>query len=414
MTKHILLHGADEYIGRLFVAEALAEWAQAGGTPALELWLSGHDAARVRVLAQQHGLQHCQLAVAASPASPVQLVQLAQQLADVDVLVNATSPFDETAVVLVQAAILAGCHSVDLNSEVDVFRKLAPMGAQALAAQVALVRSAGPGAAPTALMVSAALGLLQDSGYLQERCIGAVRIALQCVPDASRSSAASVWRALSRDVTVVRAVAPPQGGGGGGGAFRMRPDHVPIGVLERQFDFAVAGAPPATPRDTQIAAAANLVDTLVAGVEVERWVKVAGTVESYVGATTPARVAYPLGAAAASLFVPLAPKRLLGVLASYTLGALSDGPSVGPGLRHTIVIEIEDEERTCIADWRLSTPDFYLTGARCAVAVAATLARDGGAGLLSVAQVLDTNLATQPPSFGRALRECRLDKRVLA
>jgi short subunit dehydrogenase-like uncharacterized protein len=405
MSPHILLHGADQHLGRLFVAEALAEWSNGSAAPDFVIWLSGSDAAAAHALAQQHGLDVRQLDLSAPPA------QLAQRLAGIDVLVDAANPFDDSAVVLAQAAISAGCHWVDLNPEVRVFRKLQLLAGAAAAANVALVLSAGPGAAPSALMVSAALRLLNDGGHLAQRCVGALRIALQCVPDASRGSAASAWRALSRDVTVVRAVAPA-GSGGSTGAFRMRPGHVPIGVLERTFDFAVGDGVAAPQRDAHIAAAADLVDTLAANTEVERLVKLAGTVESYVLATTAARIAYPLAAGVASLLVPLSPKHLARSLAAFTFGMLSEAPSVSPGPRHTIVLEIEDEERMPITDWRLSTPDFYLTGARCAVAVAAALPGGGFSGVLGVPQVLGIDLAAPPP-LGGALRDCWLDRRVL-
>ena len=402
MPPRILLHGADQYLGRLCVAEAVDAWAVASGSPRVVLVLSGSDSAAVAALAAQHGLESRALKFGAPE-------QLAPQLADIDVLVNAASPFADSALVLARAAILAGCHGVDLNPEVDVYRQLQPLADAAAAARIALVRSAGPGAAPSVLMVNAALGLLHAQKALAERCVGALRIALQCVADASRSSSASVWRALSRDVTVVRAFAPPQSGDAAG-AFTMRPDHVPIGLLERQFDFAVGDGSTPPPHETHIAAAANLVDTLAAAGEVERLIRIAGRVESYVAATTAARVAYPLGAWAASLVVPLAPRRLAELM-SASAQLLPDAP--GAPSRHTIVLQIEDEERSCIADWRLDTPDFYLTGARCAIAVAEAVAGGQHVGLLSPAQVLGVDLAKPQPVFGRALRDCRLDKRVL-
>ncbi len=402
MPPRILLHGADQYLGHLCVAEAVDAWAVASDSPRFELVLSGGDTAAIAALAAQHGLESRTLKFGTPE-------QLAPQFADIDVLVNAASPFADSALVLARAAILAGCHGVDLNPEVDVYRKLQPLATAAVAAQIALVRSAGPGAAPSVLMVNAALRLLQAQHTLVERCVGVLRIALQCVGDASRSSAASVWRALSRDVTIERAFAPPQSGGASG-AFSMRPDHVPIGVLERQFDFAVGDGSTTPPHETHIAAAANLVDTVAAAREVERLIGLAGSVESYVAATTAARVAYPLGAWAASIIAPLAPRRLAELM-SASEQLLPDAPAAAS--RHTIVLQLEDEERSCITDWRLDTPDFYLTGARCAVAVAEAVASGQHVGLLSPAQVLDVDLAQPTPVFGRALRDCRLDKRVL-
>jgi len=83
---------------------------------------------------------------------------------------------------------------------------------------------------------------------------------------------------------------------------------------------------------------------------------------------------------------------------------------------HTIVLEMENEERTRVVDWRLRTPDFYLAGARAAVAVTEAVANGGRVGLVSPAEVLldgDCDLFLVPPKYGRALRDCFLDKRVL-
>ena len=406
MSSTILLYGADGYLGRLIVAEAVATWAGATDARTFDLVLAGANATRVRELARQHGL----------PVREIDLDEpsrLASQLFDIDVLVNAASPFADTALVLAAAALQAGCHAVDLNPEVDVYRKLGEFEQRATQARLAMVRSAGPGAAASTLMVDAALRRLIDIGYLAERCIGAIRIALECVPDFSRSSAASVWRALPRDVTIVRAVALPASSEADG-AVAMRCDHVPIGILERQFDFSVAGGAGPVPRDARIASAANLVDTVAAGVTVEQIGQLAGTVESYVSITTQSRIAYQVGSQVLSLFAPIEATSPVKALTAASFGALPDGPTASAGAGgHTIVLEVEDEERTRIVDWRLRTPDFYLVGARTAFAVAEAVAGGAFSGLLTAAQVLDTNLGGEPPFYGRALRDCHLDKRVL-
>ena len=412
MFRTILLYGADEYLGRLFVAGAVAAWKVPNTPVTYSLIVSGRDTARTQALAQQYGLavRHLDL------QQPNQIVQ---QLDDVDVLVNAASPFADTGVVLAQAAFRAPCHVVDLNPEVDVFRKLERLKGDATLAKCALVRSAGPGAVASALMVRAAVAQLTAINALDERCIGAIRIGVECVVDFSRSSAASVLRGLACDVTIMRAVTIPIPGSTDG-HVEMRCDHVPIGMLERQFDFSVndGTAPPAT--DIRIASAAGLVDTLAASFEIELDDKLAGTIESYVSVTTAGRIGYQVGAGVAGFCEPIGKTAFGKNLANCANGALSDAPLETHSLRtHTIVLDIEDEERTRIVDWRLRTPDFYVVGARAALAVTEAVAAEAPAGsgffgLKSPAELLvDVDLAGKIPQYGRALRECFIDKRIL-
>ena len=129
MSSTILLYGADGYLGRLIVAEAVATWAGATDARTFDLVLAGANATRVRELARQHGL----------PVREIDLDEpsrLASQLFDIDVLVNAAGPFADTALVLAAAALQAGCHAVDLNPEVDVYRKLGEFEQRATQAPV--------------------------------------------------------------------------------------------------------------------------------------------------------------------------------------------------------------------------------------------------------------------------------------
>lgn len=414
MSRTILLYGADEYLGGLFVAEAMAVRANAPGSPPNRLLIAGRNAARVQALGQQLGLQVRTLELC-------QPQQLQQQLADVDVLVNAASPFAETAVVLAQAAMCAPCHIVDLNPEVDVFVALGKLRAQAEDAHCAIVRSAGAGCVALALMARSALLRLRNAGMLETHCVGAMRIGMQCVRDFTRSSAASVWRALSRDVTVMRAESVPVPGDPAG-ETRMCRDHVPIGMLEHVFDFSVhddaASAPP--PPDRCIASAANLVDTLACSEELKVGEDLAGTVESYVSAGRLGRIAYHAGASLLAVGTPLAAAAFGPSLQRGSNALLGATPESPPALcPHTIVLQVEDQERTPLIDWRLRTPDFYLTGARAALAVAESLADQalaggGYGGLVSPASLLtDSMLQGDPPQYGRALRDSVIDRRLL-
>ena len=187
--------------------------------------------------------------------------------------------------------------------------------------------------------------------------------------------------------------------------------HEPIGKLEHTFDF--------DDRDKRqephprITSAANLIDTLTARTTLERHELSVKAIESYVETGDLGRIAYQLGGMFAS-FVTLPWVRSL---TDAQLSFLSDGP--GPQElkqeRHVVVVEIEDQYRTRLIDWRLETPNVYQFTAQLAIAVARSVVDQKLAGWITPAHAL--NLPTdaldrKDAERDKALRGCKRQGRM--
>ncbi len=409
MDHHtILLYGADEFLGMLFVAEAVAAWAAPESDMEVTMILGGRDPVRLHELGKE-------LAVEVRVFACDTVLDVAKQLSGVDILVLAASIDKDDMGVVAGAVMQTGCDVVDLNLDVDAYRSLDALKRVSPNLGLAWVRGAGPGAGPSSLLLDAALRSLQAANWFDSGCIGAIRIGHDCVAGFSRASAESGWRALARDVTIVRAFAMRDSNHPGHTVFKMRCDHVPIGRLERQFDYGVDAGNGPRPKDVRIASAANLIDSLCAADAMERIDQLARRIETYVAVTSASRLAYQAGAHVLPLFNPVAGSDKVRALCRSWFHCLPDGPdrlerSMEP---HTIVIEIEDEERTRVIDWRLRSPNFYEVGARLALATTEALASRTYSRLVSPAEVLeDCDLAAEPPRYGAALRGCVLDRRL--
>ena len=127
---------------------------------------------------------------------------------DVDVVINAAGPFAWTAERLAKAALAASCHYVDINGEVDVYKRLDDLGRAAVQQDVALVSGAAATAATSDIMLSAALERIVE----RHPEVGTIRIAEARVMDVSRGSALSAARQLREQVVTVRRGRPPGGG----------------------------------------------------------------------------------------------------------------------------------------------------------------------------------------------------------
>ena len=332
-------------------------------------------------------------------------------LGRVDVLLNAAGPFAWTAERLVKDALAVDCHYVDINGEVDVYKRLDDLDHYARQRQRAIVCSAGHTAAASDLLLNAALdqfghGVDLDGGPE----LGAVRIAMSRVPSLSRGSAETVWRSLREQVTIVRTLETqdPQDSSRGARLW-----HEPVGKLERTFDFRDHGRPDARPSsDRRIASAANLVDTLTARLTVARKRFSVKRIESYVEAGAAARIAYQLG----TFLAPVAAIPWVHTLARQQIDFLPPGPTKQE-LEETpqiVLLEIEDPFQSRLIDWRWETPNAYQFTAQVVVEIAKRLAeaQDPPPGWLTPGAIF-------PPSKGEltakegALRDCRLDDRLV-
>lgn len=406
MTHTVLLYGATGFSGKRIVAEGhAAGMSRAAPKGRCRMVLAGRDGAAVAQLARHQAMDYRVFGLD-------DRVEIVRQLHGVDVVLNAAGPFALTADRLAKAALQAGCHYVDINGEVDVYRQLDDLGYLAERLERVLVSGAGHSAAASDILLDSALRDLADQGRLPAGGeLGAVRIAMSPVTAVSRGSAQSAWRSLREQVTVVRGrmIRDPEGAD----VPEFVLHHEPVGMREHAFDFR-----PASERGTRreprlaIASAANLVDTLAARLTLRRRKAWAHEIASYVETGGLARLAYPLGA----MMAPLAVLPGVGPLLEAQIDLLPEGPSAGElARRHSVLLEIEDRLRTTLVDWRWETPNVYQFTAQLAVAVARRTAGSRAWGWRTPAEVLGDCrpwLTSHPrPGEHLALRDCVLEKR---
>lgn len=380
--NRILLYGATGFQGRLIADEAVRR--RDAGRGDAELVLASRDARALREIAVARGLGH--LAFALDERAPV-----VRALQPFDVVVNAAGPLADTAPRLAKAALDADCHYVDINGELDVYRALDDLAPIAQQRGLALVCGAGWTSCASDVLLDLALASL-PAGAPQ-----LLRIAVTQVPYLSRGSLRTMLRAVREQVTVVR-----------GG----RISHVPVGQLERSFDFVVDPQVPADdPARRRIASAANLLDTLSAKHTLARRANADVDIESYIEMGDALRATYQFGAAAAwTLQLPWLQR-----LGAWQLSLLPEGPSAGErdANRQTVVVEIDDRLREPRARWALETPDPYEFTARSVLEVAARLpahARDRDAGWLTPSALLcaDGNPLADAAAPAPPFEHCRL------
>lgn len=395
MSQTILLYGATGFSGRLIAAVAASRWAESPG--GFRLVLGGRDAAALRRLASEHEVEHRVFGLDDRP-------RVRGGLSGVDVLINAAGPFASTAERLVKTALEVGCHYVDINGEVDVYKRLDDCGRFAEQRQVTLVCGAGHMSATSDLLLDAALTHLRNKQVLE---LGAIRFALSRIIHFSRGSVASVWRSMREQVSVVRGRAVIDGG-----KRKLQPVlwHVPIGRLERTFDFGPRRDRETPRQDLRIASAVNLVDTLTARRQVMRHGASVQSIESYMETTAAGRIGYQLGA----LSAPLCAAPWLQILARSQIAMLPEGPTAAERERspNTILIQIEDAIRTPVIDWRLQGPNTYDLTAQLVTAIAEKVATGPEYGWRTPVEVLGAVLSLKEPDQAGPLRRCRLDQRV--
>jgi short subunit dehydrogenase-like uncharacterized protein len=389
MGKNILLYGATGYSGRLIAAEARKQKLAKHDATDCRMILAARDAHGLREVAKKNGMDCRVFALDDSG-------EIVQRLAGVDVVLNAAGPFAFTAERLAGAAIRAGCHYVDINGEIDVYRKLDDLALKAWNRKIALVSGAGAWAGTSDVLLDSALESLTASGTKK---LNSIRIALSQILDFSRGSAASAVRMLREQVLVVRerVVGEP----GQPEARKMVYVHEPIGKIERVFDFGPRPGSRERPAlgDRSIASAANMVDTLSAMHTATRHGIIAGGIETYVQTGPVGRFSYDFAGMASSILTcPYARG-----FTQAQIQLLPEGPTQEERRegRHVVVLEIEDEFQTRVIDWCLETPDVYQLTAQIAVAVARNMAGSGFKqfGWVTPAQGLGSTNIRGAPAF---------------
>jgi saccharopine dehydrogenase (NAD+, L-lysine-forming) len=405
MSHTVLLYGATGFSGRLIAAEGQrAGMASQDGAPEHRMVLGGRDGNSLEELADKHGMEYRTFSLDDRD-------DIKRGLRGVDVLINAAGPFAWTADRLVKGALDEGCHYVDINGEIDVYKKLDDFGRYAAQRKLAIVCSAGYTAAASDLLLDAALDHLHYGSDLDDGPeLGAVRIAMSRVMNLSHGSAETLWRSLREQVTVVRTLEAKDKQGNVTRESTLW--YEPVGKLERTFDFRDHGPRNKTVvADLRIASAANLVDTLTARLTVARRKFSVKRIESYVEAGTVARIGYQLG----TLLAPVAAIPWVRFLAEQQIGLLPSGPTK-PELRdekQIVLLEIEDPLRTKIIDWRWETPNAYQFTAQVVVEIAKETTKGAAVGWLTPGAVLQPRKDQLTGGGGGALRDCRLDDRTV-
>jgi short subunit dehydrogenase-like uncharacterized protein len=361
MAKRILLYGATGYSGRLIAEEAKRCMAD-GSMPGYEVVLGGRDRIALEMMSDELTLPHVVFALDARPTVDTVLSQF-------DVVLNAAGTFTETGIRLAKSAIATGCQYVDINGEISVYKAMDDLARTARDREVRLVSGAGFTATVSDVMLRWALTLLERAGWDGKR-LSAVRVAVSDMSLFSRGSLATMMRSVREEVTVVH---------------HDKYVHLPVGRLERTFDFGRMAE--STTAGHQIASAANLLDTCVAR-ELTRHRNVdVASIESYIEMPLPVRLGYQVGAwSSVILHLPLVQR-----LNQLQIAQLPDGPTAEERAkgRHAVVLQIESIYREPWVDWRMETPNSYDVTARCALAVAMAVIDHRGTGWLTPSEVLD-------------------------
>jgi short subunit dehydrogenase-like uncharacterized protein len=402
MSHTVLLYGATGFSGRLIAAEGQqAGMASQDGTPEHRMVLGGRDGNSLKKLADKHKMQYRTFSLDDRD-------DVRRGLRGVDVLINAAGPFAWTADRLIKGALDEGCHYVDINGEVDVYKKLDDFGRYAAQRGRAIVCSAGHTAAASDLLLDAALDHLNYGADLDCGAeLGAVRIAMSRVMNLSHGSAETLWRSLREQVTVVRTLEVEDEQGN----VTREPTlwHEPVGKLERTFDFLGSRPRQQNGRD----GLAHRVGResrrhLTARLTVARRKFSAKRIESYVEAGTVARIGYQLG----TLLASVAAIPWVRFLAGQQIGLLPSGPTKQElrDDKQIVLLEIEDPLRTKIIDWRWETPNASQFTAQVVVEIARETLKGAAVGWLTPGAVLRPR-KDQLTGKGGALRDCRLDDR---
>jgi short subunit dehydrogenase-like uncharacterized protein len=408
--NNIMLYGATGFSGGLIAAEGKANGMSKQGAGDCRMTLAARDGARLRAVAEKNAMDFRVFGL--DDRSEVR-----KHLDGVAVVINAAGPFAFTAEPLAIAALEAGCHYVDINGEIDVYRKLDDLAIKAEQLGVAMVSGAGASAAASDVLLDFALAMLLAKGEVKENGeLGAVRIAVPQIMDYSQGSAATVARSLREQVLVIRqreardrdGIASPE----------LVVSHEPIGKLERMFDFGRVrdgrgddGAEPQNARQ-RIASAANMIDTLTAKHTVVRRNLRVRYIESYIEMGALSRIAYQIG----GMLSPFASLPWARAMIGAQLSLLPESPaqSALDRQRHVVVLEIEDLYRRRLVDWRWETPNVYQFTAELVVAVARAVAEGvREAGWVTPAAALGVTSLGQYPFHDRKAPEERQSGRKL-
>jgi saccharopine dehydrogenase (NAD+, L-lysine-forming) len=197
--RRILIYGATGFTGALVTRAALELSA--------ELVLAGRDPERLEAVARPLGRAFRAFTLD-SPS------QVADALTDIDVVLNAAGPLVDTAAPLIAACLAARTHYLDVTGELSVFVDAHRFDAAARERGIMIMPGAGFWIVASDCLAADVANLLPGAKYLRLGCSGSELF--------SRGSLRTVFRAMQGQIVIRRS---------------GRLSSVPIGRLERQFDY---------------------------------------------------------------------------------------------------------------------------------------------------------------------------------
>jgi saccharopine dehydrogenase (NAD+, L-lysine-forming) len=320
VRRRILIYGGTGYTGRL-----IAEHARSLRRAPV---IAGRSADRVQALAARLGV----------PGRVVALDQpdaLDQVLADIGVVINAASPFAQSAPALIEACLRTRTHYLDITGELPVFRDAFGYDAAARKRGIMIMPGVGLGVVASDCLAMHVATRVPNAKYL--------RIALLRPDSFSRGSLRSALGLTNSRVTI------RQNG---------RLISVPVGRLQRTFDYGHG-------RRESVAVSWADVFTAYHSTGIRN-------IETYFEADFISRTLYQLGAGiAGTMRLPMVQRWVDVATRSWP-----EGPS--PRQRRSekcvLVAEAEDSWRRC-GGARLETPDGYSFTAETALAIGQRVAR---------------------------------------
>lgn len=147
-----MIYGAYGFTGRLIAEAALRR----GHRPVL----AGRNAAKLTEVAQGLGLT-------AMPLSLDEKVDFRSALQSVSLVFNASGPFSETGLPMIEACLEAGTSYADISGELDHLRAVAALDERARQAGIALLPGAGFGVTLGDCLARHVIGRLPDATHLR-------------------------------------------------------------------------------------------------------------------------------------------------------------------------------------------------------------------------------------------------------
>jgi short subunit dehydrogenase-like uncharacterized protein len=320
MSGGVLIYGGTGYTGRL-----IAEHARINQHSPI---IAGRNTNRVQALAAK-------LRVEGRVASVSDPKSLDDMLSDIAVLINAASPFSETARPLIESCLRTRTHYLDITGELPTFRDAFGYDAEARERGIMIMPGAGLGIVASDCLALHVASRIPDAKYL--------RLGLLRPERFSRGSFRSALGMSGSRVTIRR---------------NGRLTSVPVGQLQRSFDYGDG---------ERESVAVSWADVFTA-----HYSTGIRNIEAYFEADLASRIFYQLGATVADA-VRLAPVQRWLTTATE---AWPEGPT--PGQREAencvIVAEAEDSWRQR-ASTRLETTDGYSFTAEAATSIAQRIVR---------------------------------------